>query len=73
MNAFHDFPSVLHWTAQDLADAVPLHLSELQDFDAGREIGDPLASANCASHLQRNRLRHDYLPTVGFRSLFRVF
>ena len=73
MKTPHDYQTDLQWTSQDLADAVPLHLSELQDFDAGREIGDLLESANCASHLQRNRLRHDYLPTVGFRSLFRVF
>ena len=73
MNAPHDHKTDMHWTSQDLADVVPLHLSELLGFDASREIGDRLASANCASQLRRNRLRHDYLPMVGFRCLFRVF
>ena len=73
MNALNDFPSVLHWTARDLADAVPLRLSELLEFHAGRAIGDRLASANSAPRLQRNPLRHDYLPMAGFRSSFRVY
>ena len=29
------FPFDLHWSAQDLADAVPLRLHELVGFDAG--------------------------------------
>ena len=36
MNAYPDIPSRLHWTAQDLAAAVPLRLWELYRFDAGR-------------------------------------
>jgi hypothetical protein len=37
-----------HWNSQDLADAVPLRLSEMLDFDAVRD--DAGASAN---HLAR--------------------
>lgn len=39
-------PLQTHWTSQDLADAVPLRLSELLDFDADRDIGTERASAN---------------------------
>ena len=37
MNAFAHFPSRLHWNAQQLADAVPLRLSELSGFDNARD------------------------------------
>ena len=38
MNADVYFPSQLHWTAQELAEAVPLRLHELFAFDAGRDV-----------------------------------
>jgi hypothetical protein len=34
MNAFASFPARLHWNARQLADAVPLRLSECFRFDA---------------------------------------
>ena len=37
MNAFPHFPARLHWTAQQLADAVPLRLHELYAFEAARD------------------------------------
>ncbi|WP_202839712.1 hypothetical protein [Luteimonas saliphila] len=37
MNAFAHFPTRLHWTAQQLADAVPLRLHEVFAFDAARD------------------------------------
>ena len=57
MNTFPHFPSHLHWTAQQLADAVPLRLHELYAFDAARDAGGaanserrrrPVASAYAA-------------------------
>ena len=38
MNADVYFPSQLNWTAQELAEAVPLRLHELFAFDAGRDV-----------------------------------
>ncbi len=37
MDNFAHFPAHLHWTAQQLADAVPLRLHELYAFDATRD------------------------------------
>ncbi len=37
MDTFAHFPTRLHWTAQQLTDAVPLRLHELYAFDASRE------------------------------------
>ena len=44
MNAFAQFPTRLHWTAQQLADAVPLQLHELFAFDARRNDARPAAN-----------------------------
>jgi len=44
MNAFAPFPSRLHWTAQQLADAVPLRLHELFAFDAAHHGAGPAAA-----------------------------
>jgi len=45
MNAFDRFPAHLHWTAQQLADAVPLRLHELPAFRAGAGAVAPAANA----------------------------
>ena len=59
MNAFPATPfDTLHWTAQDIADAVPLRLSALQLFDAADD-GAVAANAN----RQRLRIAH------GFRAI----
>lgn len=44
MNAFAHFPARLHWTSQQLADAVPLRLHELFAFDAAYLGGDRAAN-----------------------------
>ena len=44
MNAFDRFPAHLHWTAQQLADAVPPRLSELYAFDGARDGTAPAAN-----------------------------
>ena len=44
MNAFAQFPAHLHWTAQQLADAVPPRLSELYAFDVARDGAAPAAN-----------------------------
>ena len=45
MHTFPHFPAHLHWTAQQLTDAVPLRLHELYAFDANRESAHH--AANC--------------------------
>ena len=59
MNANVFFPSQPHWTAQELAEAVPLRLHELFAFDAGRN-GVFADSAN--SHLHPGHGRGAQLP-----------
>ena len=46
----------LHWTSQDIADAVPLRLHEIDLFDAATH-GD-VSAANAAR--QRLRIAHGY-------------
>ena len=50
MNAFAEFPTTLHWTADELAAAVPLRLSEMPLFAVD-------AQANCVSAANARR-RH---------------
>ena len=70
MNASVFFPSQPHWTAQELAEAVPLRLHELFAFDAGR--GGALAdSANGRLHHGRAQSRN-YLPAAPALDVFRV-
>ena len=72
-NTLHapDMPLHTHWTSRDIADAVPLRLSELLDFDAGRDIGTAQASANTVAprHLRRpqNFMRNTALPFFRIR------
>ncbi|MGJ4729864.1 hypothetical protein [Luteimonas sp. SDU101] len=44
MDTFAHFPTRLHWTAQQLTDAVPLRLHELYAFDAARGAACPGAA-----------------------------
>ncbi len=67
MNAFVFFPSQLHWTSEELADAVPLRLHELFAFDAGR---DAQVASNAGN--QRMSKRRDYLTASQLRPVFRV-
>ena len=66
-----DMPLHLQWNSQQLADAVPLRLSELLDFDAAREIDDAQACANRTLPAPARR-RDGYLPASGFHSAFRI-
>ena len=70
MNANVFFPSQPHWTAQELAEAVPLRLHELFAFDAGRN-GVFADSANGHLHLGHGRARN-YLPATPAPDVFRV-
>ncbi|HEY0659784.1 MAG TPA: hypothetical protein VGD21_00455 [Lysobacter sp.] len=38
------FPFQLNWSSQDIADAVPLRLFELFEFDAGTDVVAPCAN-----------------------------
>jgi hypothetical protein len=69
MNAsfFIDFPSQLHWNADELTAAVPLRLHELFAYDAGRE-----ASFTTDTKLPAMPGHHDYLPASPLPPLFRV-
>ena len=61
------FPSQLHWTSEQLADAVPLRLHELLAFNAA-QAG---ASAN-ASMPTRQLTPRRYLPASPAPDVFRV-
>ena len=73
MNASVFFPTLLHWTAQDLADAVPLRLHELFAFDAASD-GAATASANAeTARAQATRARpRDYRHQSGLPATFRI-
>ena len=66
----HAFPQ--HWSALDLADAVPLRLSELVTFGLV-EIARPLAAANSpfATPTTRDWRRRGYVASSDLSS-FRV-
>jgi len=69
MNTTSTFPYRLHWTAQDIADAVPLRLFELFSFDAGADGADLERSAN---QLPRHSWRGAYLRIGELPASFRV-
>ena len=60
MNAMTGFPHQLHWGPLDLADAVPLKLSELYGFDAHGRVQAPANSGEARGLRSRRR---GYLPT----------
>lgn len=68
----YGYPFDLRWTPQDLTDAVPLRLSQLLDFDLGRDAGCGPASANGGARARRVGLMHDYLPAAAFHPRFRI-
>ncbi len=63
------FPFAAHWTAQDLADAVPLRLFELFAFDAD---GDGAHLGRVANHAPRRSLRGAYLRNSALPAFIRV-
>jgi hypothetical protein len=68
MNTSVFFPLQLHWTAQQIADAVPLRLHEMFAFDANYD--DPAAAANTATSGFRSQ--RDYLHMSGLPARFRI-
>ena len=68
MNANVYFPSQLNWTAQELAEAVPLRLHELFAFDAGRHVD----ASNTNHALHRLPQREGYLPPLPAPPFFRI-
>lgn len=60
------FPFDLRWTAQDLADAVPLRLHPLLRFDAA----SPAPAARDAA--PRRGWRNAYAPRTAAALLFRI-
>jgi hypothetical protein len=67
-NAGVFFPSQLHWTAQELTEAVPLRLHELFAFAAARD-----GAADCANGRQAPRPpQRNYLPATPAPEVFRV-
>ncbi|MEZ0471008.1 hypothetical protein [Luteimonas salinilitoris] len=69
MNANNAFPFHLNWNPQQIADAVPLRLFEVDLFavDRGRAT-----SANAESPPRGKRRTAGYLPTPGLPTQFRV-
>lgn len=64
MNTFPLFPPRFRWTPEQLADAVPLRLSQVVRFDAPR-----VRAANASRHARRSA---SYLPDVGSPGPFRI-
>jgi len=64
MNAFVVFPEHLHWTAQQLTEAVPLRLHELFAFDAATQAG--------AANRSPPQPRRDYAPHPPMSERFSV-
>jgi hypothetical protein len=62
---FPAFPAQLHWSAQDLADAVPLRLFELFAFD-------PANAMPSANRAPTRSGRRGYLPSMPLSALFHV-
>lgn len=65
------FPFHLNWTSHDLADAVPLRLHQLLDFDSHRE-GVRADSANHAPYARRSRNAHGYLDMPALPTSFLI-
>ena len=72
MHAFLDTPfEALRWTSQDIADAVPLRLHELDLFDAADAARDgALPAANGAR--ARLRIAHGYRADDALAPRFRI-
>ena len=69
MNATVFFPSQLHWTSHELAEAVPMRLHELFAFDVARDG----AIADCANgRLAARQPNRNYLPAIPAPDVFRV-
>ena len=64
MNAFVVFPERLHWTAQQLTEAVPLRLHELFAFDA--------TTQGSAANRSQPRPPRDYAPHPPMSERFSV-
>ena len=70
MHAFLDTPfETLRWTSQDLVDAVPLRLHEIDLFDAAASHA---ASANAARFQREPRLRNAYLAAAALPARFGI-
>jgi hypothetical protein len=61
------FPEQLHWTSEQLADAVPLRLHQVFAFDASGVLGHAEASA-----APRQPRTGNYLPVMPAAHVFRV-
>lgn len=70
MNTSTQFPSRLHWTAQDLADAIPLRLSEVVAFMT--TAGAPGENDSRVDLPSRRELHRRYVPEPK-TFLFRVY
>lgn len=69
MNAFVALPNSFHWTPAQLADAVPLRLSQAAVFDAADMHGG-LAAANAPR--ERLRIAHHYRANATLPPRFRI-
>ena len=68
MDNFACIPTRLHWTAQQLTDAVPLRLHQLYAFAA-----DGAAPGHAANGERGRRAsRHAYAPRPAFPPRFRI-
>ena len=69
MNAFVALPNAFNWTPEQLADAVPLRLSEAALFDAA-DLHASLDAANAPR--ERLRIAHQYRAAAAMPLHFRI-
>ncbi|WP_407353900.1 hypothetical protein [Luteimonas sp. R10] len=69
MNATTAFPFHLHWNPQQITDAVPPRLFEVDLFAVDRKAA---ASANAGTSSRGKRHAAGYLPKPGLPAQFRV-
>ena len=69
MHAFLDTPfETLRWTSQDLVDAIPLRLHQIDLFDAAQARD----ATNAARFQQAPRLRNAYLAAAAMPARFDI-
>ena len=71
MNTYPNFPSRLHWSAHDLANAVPLRLFELYRFESD-DADDPGTAARVVREKPTRDFRGGYVRPEPLPTRFSV-
>lgn len=66
------FPHALNWTAQDIADAVPLRLFEMFAYDADKHPARDAGNVTNAASSRRDWRHREYLSMADLPTLVRI-